>query len=123
VSAERLRETVLATLERIKEGFTMAVDGIDQLIQLHKEGATSVTITEEELSALPWIQHKSGDAEWTFSKPREDDPEDIKVLRAKLADHLNAKGKGPRKAVFIGKWRISFSGDDNQFFRRSPVKR
>jgi len=95
VSAERLRETVLATLERIKEGFTMAVDGIDQLIQLHKEGASSVTITDEEVSALPWIQYKSGDAEWTFSKPREDDPEDIKVLRAKLADYLNAKGKGP----------------------------
>jgi len=126
MTEEELRKTLIATLQRVREGLLMAADGINQLIQLHEElhrGVTEPHITEQEVSALPWIPHKNGDAEWAFVEPREDDPEEVRALRTRLANYLNAKGKGPRKAVFIGKYRISFSGNQNQFFRRSPAKR
>jgi len=128
MSTQRIRETVIATLQRIRDGLIQAVDGIEQLIKLHEEGLAKPaqaepSITQDEVDALPWTPHKDGDAEWSFVDPRDDDPEDVKVLRVKLADYLRAKGRGPRKAVFIGKYRISFSGDRDQFFRRSLVGR
>jgi len=126
MSAERTRETLIATLERIREGLAMAIDGIEQLIKLHQEGLTPAkqpSMSEADTDALPWTPYESGGGEWAFVDPQEDDPEEIKALRARLADYMRAKGKGYRKAVFIGKYRISFSGDRNQFFRRSLIKR
>jgi len=100
----------------------MAIDGIEQLIKLHQEGAPS--ISESDVELLPFTPFKSDpQAGWMFVEPAvpEEEPEEIKRVRERVVAYVRSKGG----TAFVGKYRLSISAGKAgvEFLRRSPVKR
>jgi len=87
-----------------------------------------VSVTARELETLPWQLYGRGEGAWLHRDP------EAKIATYSLTDgqkeilrRLNAyielKGQGDRRVTLVGSYSYRFSGSENQFISRRPIRR
>jgi len=90
-----------------------------------------VSVTAKELETLPWQPYDPAHPErgWWIHR----DPEakittysltdDQKEILRRLVATMEKKGQGARRTLLVGNFSYRFSGGENQFVNRRPIRR